>query len=425
MSYEIDSKFMQITKGDHFVLLYNDPDEIVVSVGKYIRHSLLRNEKSVYVNGDADIDKITAYLRKYYNIDELIKSKQLIILNKDDVYSKSGVFDPDKMIDLIIDETKEAEKNDFSGLSITGEISWVLEYEDGFDKIIEYEWKLNERVFSKLPVTALCRYNLNKFTDQMIINVIQVHPLIIWKNEIHDNPYYVPYIGYKENDIYKYQLSKWLENINEYTKTKSKFDLEIKNKEEELQALKNSYSNSVTGAMTRLIELYDYYTKNHSTSVGEIAKKIAEKMRLDDKVTMEMYYSGILHDIGKVLVDRDIINKTGKLTDEEYEKIKRHSSYSYDILKNSTTLEQIAINALYHHERWDGRGYPHGIKEEEIPLGARILCIADAYDAMTSDRPYKEALTKEEAYYEIMRNSGKQFDPKIAKLFLEEVIIIS
>ncbi|MFA6692517.1 MAG: HD domain-containing phosphohydrolase, partial [Acholeplasmataceae bacterium] len=127
----------------------------------------------------------------------------------------------------------------------------------------------------------------------------------------------------------------------------------------------------------------------------------------------------VLHDIGKIAIDDQILNKPGKLNNEEWENIKRHPEIGYRILSSSPEYIQIAEDILYHHERYDGKGYPRGLKGEEIPIRARIITIADSFDAMISDRPYRKALSKQEALNEIKKCAGTQFDPKIAELFIE------
>lgn len=127
----------------------------------------------------------------------------------------------------------------------------------------------------------------------------------------------------------------------------------------------------------------------------------------------------MLHDIGKLGVSEQILLKPGSLTPEEYDAIKKHCHYGYDILKDIDYLNEAAEVALYHHERYDGSGYPYGLKNGEIPLLARICALADAFEAMTSDRPYRKAMTVEEAVEEIKRNKGTQFDPSVVEAFLK------
>jgi len=131
---------------------------------------------------------------------------------------------------------------------------------------------------------------------------------------------------------------------------------------------------------------------------------------------------GLLHDIGKIAIDDSILNKPGKLTEQEWEEIKRHPDIGYRILSTSYDFLELADCILAHHEKWAGTGYPKGLKGEDIPRIARIIAIADSYDAMTSERPYRKAMSEEEACIEIRKNSGTQFDPKIARIFIEKVL---
>ena len=123
-------------------------------------------------------------------------------------------------------------------------------------------------------------------------------------------------------------------------------------------------------------------------------------------------------DIGKIGIDDSVLKKPGKLNDEEWVIMKKHPEIGYRIAKSASELEPIAEYILTHHEKWNGKGYPKGLKGEEIPLLSRILAVVDAYDAMTEDRVYRKAMSKEEAIMEILANAGEQFDPEIAKIFI-------
>lgn len=162
--------------------------------------------------------------------------------------------------------------------------------------------------------------------------------------------------------------------------------------------------------------------KIHSERVSKISRAIGEMMNLDEEAVKEIATAGLMHDIGKIIISDDILNKPGKITEAEYQEIKRHTESGYQILRSVDAYSSLAENVLYHHERWDGRGYPRGLQGEEIPLIARIIAIADSYEAMTSNRPYREALSHEEAINELIRNSGTQFDPKIINLFIKNGI---
>jgi diguanylate cyclase (GGDEF)-like protein/PAS domain S-box-containing protein len=159
--------------------------------------------------------------------------------------------------------------------------------------------------------------------------------------------------------------------------------------------------------------------KEHSEEVGKLAVKIGKEMGMTKIDLLELETAGLMHDIGKIALNNDVLNKPGLLTHEEFEGVKKHSETGYHILKSVDQYSELADYALYHHERWDGTGYPRGLKGEEIPLFARIIMIADAYEAMTSERPYRSTMSKEMAIDEIKKHSGTQFDPKLAELFIE------
>ncbi|AEH51768.1 HD domain-containing phosphohydrolase [Pseudothermotoga thermarum] len=168
----------------------------------------------------------------------------------------------------------------------------------------------------------------------------------------------------------------------------------------------------------RALESYDKYTKGHSENVARYSSIIAEKMGLPREDIRKLYWAGLVHDIGKIFVPQHILNKNGFLDPQEYELVKLHPVKGYEWLL-AADLPEIAVIVRHHHERYDGKGYPDGLKGEDIPLLSRILCVADSFDAMTTDRPYRKALTLDQAKEELLRCSGTQFDPKIVPIVLE------
>lgn len=165
-------------------------------------------------------------------------------------------------------------------------------------------------------------------------------------------------------------------------------------------------------------------TQEHAERLTYLSKEIGKTMKLTQQELDELELVATLHDIGKVGVDDRILNKPGRLNEEEWIEMRKHSEIGYRIAMSSPDLVPIADYILSLHERWDGNGYPQGIKGEEIPLLSRIVSVVDAYDAMTENRAYREAMTDEEAILEIRRNSGTQFDPKIVRQFLDKVLPI-
>jgi PAS domain S-box-containing protein len=522
-------KHMQkIDSGDHLVLLYRD-DNIEDMVASYIAASINRNERCMYIKGDTNTEEMLISLSNLVDSDKAIDNGQLFVLNRSEAYSMNGIFVPDRMIELLQNEAENAVKDGYTGLAVTGELSWLLDYEDGKEKIIEYEWKLNDRVFDYYPITAMCRYRISKFNPSMIKSIIELHPFIIYDGQINENPYYIAPEGYRDNKVEEYEVAAWLKNIHKFTNTKSKFINDIEKKEIEYQDLfhriqdgifisevdhlnkdlkildankaaenlsgytlieiKNSsvskldgkeglyewaksvpngyettfeseisqkdgttkdvevnaklyeengkqyvltvakdisfkkrYVEDILATVTNFLEIHDDYTKGHSENVAILAKETAKAMCLSSKLVDETYLTGLVHDIGKMLISGNILNKPGSLSDEEYEKIKMHPSWAYDAIIKNKELSEIAKDARHHHERWDGKGYPDGLAGDEIPIVSQILIVADAYDAMTSERSYRKAMTKEAAISEIRACRGTQFPPHVSDIFIKKVL---
>ena len=171
--------------------------------------------------------------------------------------------------------------------------------------------------------------------------------------------------------------------------------------------------------LTGAIEARDPYTRGHSARVTALAEEVARRRGWSEARLASLRIGGPLHDIGKLAVSDDVLRKEGRLDESEHAQIREHPKIGARILLRMASLREAIPYVLYHHERWDGHGYPSGKAGEEIPLEARVLAVADAFDAMTSDRPYRRALTREQALAEIERCAGTQFDPRIAQVFLE------
>jgi len=171
-------------------------------------------------------------------------------------------------------------------------------------------------------------------------------------------------------------------------------------------------------SLTSAVDAKDAYTCGHSERVALLSRHLAQQIKLPDSAVDRIYMAGLLHDVGKIGVSELVLQKTGRLTAEEFEQMKKHVQVGARIMADVKQMEDVIPGLLHHHERYDGRGYPAGLAGKNIPLAGRIICLADCMDAMTSNRTYRKALPLEVAMCEIRRCSGTQFDPELAEVFL-------
>ena len=180
-------------------------------------------------------------------------------------------------------------------------------------------------------------------------------------------------------------------------------------------------NTNIIRALSYTIDAKDRYTSGHSQRVADYSLAIAKRMGKSEADQKIIYYAGLLHDVGKIRVSEEVINKSAKLTEEEFNQIRIHPVSGYHILKDIHEDIRIAYGAKYHHERYDGKGYPNALEGENIPEIARIIGVADAYDAMASNRSYRDALPQEIVRSEIEKGKGKQFDARIADIMLQMI----
>ncbi len=234
--------------------------------------------------------------------------------------------------------------------------------------------------------------------------------------------------GYMVELVEDTEKWKYVNLMSTYNTELEQLHVELEKKVEEQtqelriqqKTIKDLFIQTVT-ALSEAVDAKDRYTSGHSKRVAEYSRMIAARMGKSKEEQEEIYRAGLLHDVGKIRIPVEIINKAGKLTDEEYNIIKIHPVTGYHILRGISGSNFIAIGAKYHHERYDGKGYPNGLAGDKIPEMARILGVADSYDAMTSNRSYRKALPQEVVRSEIEKGKGTQFDPDIADIMLQMI----
>jgi diguanylate cyclase (GGDEF)-like protein len=229
-------------------------------------------------------------------------------------------------------------------------------------------------------------------------------------NKIYKEVYYASIsLGYATKHKVEEPFVKIYKEAEEYMYRRKLF---------EHKSLHNSILSSIK---TTMYEKSDE-TQQHADRIVKMSRKTGQALGLSEKELTKLELSAMLHDIGKVAISNDILRKLDKLTDSEWCEIKKHSEIGFKIAEASPELKHISEYILCHHERWDGKGYPQGLKSEKIPLISRVIALVDSYDAMTEGRIYKSEMTIDEAVIEIKKNAGTQFDPPIARIFVENVL---
>lgn len=186
-----------------------------------------------------------------------------------------------------------------------------------------------------------------------------------------------------------------------------------------LKSENRKISEQAARTILKALDVKDNYTFGHSMRVAYFSLVTGTEAELSPEEMYELELSAIFHDIGKIGTPDAVLNKPSRLSEEEFQIMKQHPEKSYEILQDFPMFEKIATNARLHHERFDGKGYPLGLKGEDIPTAARIILIADTFDAMTSTRPYRKGLPYEVAFEELIQFSGTQFDPNLVKMFIQ------
>lgn len=291
-------------------------------------------------------------------------------------------------------------------------VPYVSIYLEGYDSEprVMLQSELNNIVYRNIPVGTY-RFHLAVLDDKGKVTVTENIYTIIKKAEMYDNWWFKIYMVAVFAIIVAYIT--WI-----IFHTQVKRTLDFKKKELEFVKKQLEMGNETVMTIARTVDAKDINTSQHSLRVSEYSVLIAKALGYNEDECENLKKAALLHDIGKIGIPDRILNKPDRLTDEEYALMKSHVEKGAQILKNFTLINHVEEGALYHHERYDGSGYMYGLKGEEIPLNARIIGIADAFDAMTANRVYRKKLDKDYVIREIKRGSGTQFDPKLVEIML-------
>ena len=291
-------------------------------------------------------------------------------------------------------------------------VPYVSIYLEGYDSEprVMLQSELNNIVYRNIPVGTY-KFHLAVLDDKGKVTVTENIYTIIKKAEMYDNWWFKIYMVAVFAIIVAYIT--WI-----IFHTQVKRTLDFQKKELEFVKKQLEMGNETVMTIARTVDAKDINTSQHSLRVSEYSVLIAKALGYNEDECENLKKAALLHDIGKIGIPDRILNKPDRLTDEEYALMKSHVEKGAQILKNFTLINHVEEGALYHHERYDGSGYMYGLKGEEIPLNARIIGIADAFDAMTANRVYRKKLDKDYVIREIKRGSGTQFDPKLVEIML-------
>lgn len=301
-------------------------------------------------------------------------------------------------------------------------VNWRIRVRYITINLVEDGMKVAKTIFNEKGVVLI---NANAELTRPVINRLE---LLGYKGLLIDDKISEG-IEYEENFVsqeLKFSISKKLQNaieMNSRNKNKNQLYGEIDGLKEIItEIIEEMFSSSNLHLNMLELKMFDNYTYFHSVNVAIISLAIAYHLKLNKNDMLVVGIAALLHDIGKVFVGVDLVNKPGKLNDEEFEIMKTHSKKGYDILSIGTNLSsKTTVSVLSHHEHYDGSGYPNGLIGDKIILYGRIICIADVYDALTSDRPYRKGYSVQEGVEFIMANCGKLFDPDLVKIFTAKV----
>ncbi|MFO7814799.1 MAG: MEDS domain-containing protein [Halanaerobiales bacterium] len=241
---QLKNQFLKLNSGAHIIYIYREKEEWLKVVSDFILSSIENDEKCIYVSGQYSDLEIKEKLQKNTDrLDELIEKEQLLFLEKEQLYENE--FNGEQIINNFIKEAKKAVKNGYKGLSVTGEISWVLEQKNSKQKITNYGKNINKELFDNYPVKTLCRYKLGNFDVKLITTVIELHPYIVWDAKLYENPYYISPNSFTNINLYKTEVEEWLNNIKTYKREKVHFRTEIAEEKDKFKFLFNQIDDAL------------------------------------------------------------------------------------------------------------------------------------------------------------------------------------
>ena len=393
-----DKELGSLKPHDHVCLIHDSPDEWPVGmVASFLALGVQRGEKCLYIVEAYRTDEVRGRLhREGLDVTTLETSGQLAF-HESESYTKRLSFDPNRMIAVLVAEAEKARDTGYAALRVTDEMTWALPGRPGSEKVLEYEAKLNRDFFPRYACLAMCQYHQSRFDAGLIKGAVMTHPVVALDDHVCHNPYYISadeFLGDKRAQRELEHLLQALEGIGE--------------SQRRIRAMQETVEDIV-----QTFEARDPYSAGHQRRVTKLACTTAEEMGLPQEQIDPIRQAGVLHDIGKIHVSVDILTKPGRLTEEEFSKIKAHPQAGFDLLKRMGFPPPVPEIVLQHHERMDGSGYPQGLRGEAILLEARILAIADVLEAMSVGRSYRDALGTAKALQDISWKKGVLYDAQV------------
>lgn len=434
-------------------IMENDPLEEIfaLNLGDFVSEYLISEDLAAKIgnNNKNKVEKLKSQLKELISIYSLDNTLCVLGFNSQDEYVIYNSIA--KTLTQILDV-------DVCHIYLTNEFTKGLNFEDKILGLVGSSVNLDENIYSKklgytISDKSIVLDTFNKLETCQVNDVTQIDNFFP-KTELneqnvksltvvpmHNNAYIVGVIvieNYKEKKIKKAYLSL-LETIAKLFGTSMHLQKAIEHVEvllddknvvlEELQQVRaeltsligdlGSHQQRFVEKLAKAVDEKGQYKVSHSQSTADLSKKLCHQLCLNEKTTDLVYYAGLLQNIGKITLPESLFTNKGKLSKEEYEKLQNHPNVGVNLLMNINFLSEVIPYIHYHKERWDGLGEPEGLKGNSIPFGSRIIAVADAYTAMTSDRSYREAMTSEQALTIIREESEVKWDPDVVKALFE------